>query len=107
MQYIKDNTPLHLTVHTVALEKWQTTLAAWFELNKKDEFPRNIKYVNILQYYEFKNKKWNRRIRKRTNYAIERIGVVSPKDSERHHLKLILNQVKGAQSFKIEKLMMV
>jgi len=47
----------------------------------------------------FKNKAWLKKINKRSKGAIGRIGVVSPKDSERYHLKLILNRSKGAQSF--------
>ena len=36
-----------------ALKKWKTTLTAYFELNKKDEFARKIKYVEIPKYYRF------------------------------------------------------
>ena len=33
------------------------TLTAWFNLNKKDDFAKKIKYGNIPQYYTFENKK--------------------------------------------------
>ena len=83
-----------------ALDKWKTTLTSWFELNKNDDNAKNIKYVNIPKYYIFKNKSWIERQRKLKHFAIGRLNVVSPKDSERFHLKLILNRVKGATSFK-------
>lgn len=35
----------------------------------------------------------------RKNYAVGRLNEVSPKDTERFHLKLILNRIKGATSF--------
>ena len=82
-----------------ALSNWKTTLTAWFDLNQKDDFAKKIKYVNIPQYYNFKNKCWIKRQKIRKYKAIGRLNVVSPKDSERFFLKLILNRVKGATSF--------
>ena len=46
-----------------------------------------------------KTKKWEKRLKIRKNIAIGRLNLVSPKDSERFFLKLILNRVKGATSF--------
>ena len=83
-----------------ALDKWETTLTAWFNLNKKYDFAKKIKYANIPQYYTFENKKWKKRLKIRKNIAIGRLNVVSPKNSERFFLKLILSRVKGATSFK-------
>lgn len=76
-----------------------TTLTAWFELNKNDKEARNIKYENIPKFYSFNNqeKKWHKRIK--TCKTIGRLSNVSPKDIERFHLKLILNFVSGATSF--------
>jgi len=83
-----------------ALNKYKTTLTARFDLNKKDEFTRKVKYSNILKYYDFnKDKIWVRRIRTQRYPTIGRLGVVHPKDSERYHLKLILNRIKCAASF--------
>ena len=39
----------------VALNNWKTTLTAWFDLNKIDDFAKNINYINIPQYYVFNN----------------------------------------------------
>lgn len=84
-----------------ALENSGTTLTAWFELNKIDETAKNIKYVNIPCNYVFntKTKSWLKRQRKQRFPTIGRLNIVSPKDSERFHLKLLLNHVKGATSF--------
>ena len=46
-----------------------------------------------------KTKKQEKRLKIRKNIAIGRLNVVSPKDSERFFLKLILNRVKDATSF--------
>ena len=67
--------------------------------NRKDNHAKNIKYVNIPKYYNFENKCWIKRKRNQEHYTIDRINIVSPKDIERFHLKLILNHVKGATSF--------
>ncbi|XP_058807160.1 uncharacterized protein LOC131673286 [Phymastichus coffea] len=83
-----------------ALSKFETTLTAWFELNKNNDFARKIKYVNIAKYFNFRDKKWVKRVRKQRYPTIGRIGIVHPKDIERYHLKLILNRSKGATSFK-------
>lgn len=76
-----------------ALNKWQTTLTAWLELNSKDEFARTLKYHQIPKYYIY-DKIWVRRKRNRNCSAFGRLTTVSPKDSERFHLKLILNHIK-------------
>ena len=84
-----------------ALDNWKTTLTAWFDLNKNDEFANNIKYVNIPDYYTFNETNiWVKLERKQKHYAIGRLNIVSPKDSERFSLKLILGRIKGANSFK-------
>ena len=111
----RSHTVIHLAVHTEnqqklifienkeqdALNKWETTLTAWLKLNKFDEFARKIKYVNIPKYYVYnwEIKLWVKRQRCLNHDAIGRMNTVSPKDSERFHLKLILNRIKGATSF--------
>lgn len=86
---------------TVALQNSETHLTAWFNLNKNDEYAKKIKYVNIPNHYVFnyKTKSWVKRQRKQKYCTIGRIYAISPKDSERFHLKLILNHIKGAESF--------
>ena len=83
-----------------ALRNRETTLTAWFKLNKIDKLAKNIKYVEIPRYYGFTNSKlWKRRERNPQFDAIGRLNIVSPKDIERFFLKLLLNRVKGATSF--------
>ena len=90
-----------------------TTLTAWFKLNKICPFANKIKYRNIPKYFTFtKSKKWVKRskfnnltenediVTKFETRSIGRMNSVSPKDTERFHLKLILNCKKGAKSFK-------
>lgn len=79
-----------------ALQKWQTTLTSWFDLNVSNEFAKSLKYVQIPQYLNYSNKKWVRKGKTRNFGVIGRLAGVSPKDSERFHLKVILNHVKGA-----------
>ena len=83
-----------------SLNNSETTLTAWFKLNEVDDFATKIKYANIPKYFRFKDKKWIKRSRNKKHETIGRLNVVSPKDSERFFLKLILNRVKGATSFK-------
>ena len=98
----RSHTVIHLAVHTEnqqkivfeenneinALNNWKTTLTAWFDLNKKDTFANNIKYVNIPHYYTFNTKKnFVKREREQKHYVIGRLNIVSPKDSERFSLK--------------------
>lgn len=85
-----------------AIKNDKTALTAWFDLNKTDPFAKQIKYINIPQYYIFKTgtKTWERRIQNQTYKTIGRLYNVSPKDGERFFLKLILNHKKGCISFK-------
>ena len=82
-----------------SLKNWETSLTAWFDLNKNDEFARKIHYVNIPQYYILQGKKWIRRKNVKQNEAIGRLITVSPKDEERFYLKLLLRKITGATSF--------
>ena len=84
--------------NAVNYKNHDTTLTAWFDLNKKDINAKKVLYCNIPQYYFFDDsKKW---IKRKNHFnAVGRIINVSLKDSERFHLKLLLNRVKEAISF--------
>lgn len=71
-------------------------------MNKVDKTARLIKYGNIPLTYKFdvKEKRWIKRERQLKHKTLGRIYNVSPKDRERFHLKLLLNRVTGATSFK-------
>ena len=93
----RSHTVIHLAVHTEnqqkivfeenkelqALRNRETTLTAWFKLNKIDKFAKNIKYVEIPRYYRFTNSKLGKRRERNQQFdAIGRLNIVSPKDNE-------------------------
>ena len=77
----------------------KTMLLGWFDLNKEDSFARSIKYANLPESYSWNisSKKWIPR--KKAAKVVGRIINVSPKDSERFFLKLILNRIPGATCY--------
>lgn len=76
----------------------ETTLTAWFELNKKDGNARQLLYSEIPEYYRFDGKKWRLRMQKKKK-KIGRMYGVSPNDTDRFYLRMLLLHVKGAKSF--------
>ncbi|XP_046434513.1 uncharacterized protein LOC124186674 [Neodiprion fabricii] len=80
-------------------KKWRTHLITWFELNSIDEMARNTTYANTPDYYSFQEptKTWKKR--KYACQVVSRMTNVSPRDSERFHLKLILGHATNARSF--------
>ena len=76
-----------------------TTLTAWFKLNQLHPEARQYLYREIPEHFVFneKQRKWTPR--KRGSNIIGRVYSVSPRDTERFCLRLILNHVKGATSF--------
>lgn len=77
-----------------------TTLMAYFKLNQINPEARNILYRDIPKFYSFnkKDKKWVPRIRPKPN-AVGRIYSVHARDIERFALRILLNHVRGAESF--------
>ncbi|GBN37099.1 hypothetical protein AVEN_208321-1 [Araneus ventricosus] len=78
----------------------QTTLTAWFELNKNDQDSHNYLYTDIPHYYTFNKSamKWQKRQRG-GEQVIGRMPVVNIQDSERYYLRLLLLRKLGAVSF--------
>jgi len=83
-----------------ALEPRDTKLMAWFRLNQTDQSSRDYTYCEIPKFYTWQDngKVWRRRLRGQDK-VIARLNVVSPKNVELFHLRLLLLHVKGAQSF--------
>ncbi|GJU84818.1 hypothetical protein Tco_1292364 [Tanacetum coccineum] len=81
-----------------------TIFTDWFELNKRDPAARGYTYVEIPQHYVWhaQHKIWRPMKQKK---CIVRIVYSSPASGERYYLRMLLNVVRGAQSF--EKLMTV
>ncbi|GBN99112.1 hypothetical protein AVEN_228780-1 [Araneus ventricosus] len=78
----------------------QTTLTAWFELNKNDQDSHNYLYRDVPHYYTFNKSamKWQKRQRG-GEQVIGRMPVVNIQDSERYYLRLLLLRKLGAVSF--------
>lgn len=77
-----------------------TKLLAYFQLNNEDRYARQIKYVDIPTHYTWNNaeKRWQRRVLG-GDKILTRMYVVSPRDVELFHLRLLLLHVVGAKSF--------
>ena len=82
----------------------ETTLTAYFKLNESDSDARGILYPDIPMYYTWQSsgKQWKRRVRK-GGKIVSRMYHVSPRDTERFHLRLLLLHVPGATSFQFLK----
>ncbi|GBM54780.1 hypothetical protein AVEN_202284-1 [Araneus ventricosus] len=74
----------------------QTTLTAWFELNKNDQDSHNYLYTDIPHYYTFNKSamKWEKRQRE-GEQVIKRMPLVNVQDSERYYLHLLLLRKLG------------
>ncbi|XP_071727902.1 uncharacterized protein [Rutidosis leptorrhynchoides] len=70
----------------------------WFELNKRDENARQFTYSKISIHYVWNQdaKEWIPRKQRR---CIGRIVYSNPASGERYYLRMLLNIVKGPQSF--------
>lgn len=75
-----------------------STLMAWFLLNREDSDARNYYYWEIPQHYVFNNSFWTKR-RKGGNKVLGRLFTVSFREPEQYYLRLLLLHVKGAVSF--------
>lgn len=77
-----------------------THLTAWFKLNESDLNARQYLYCEIPIHYVFDRRlcKWKTR-QKGEQKVIVRMYAVSPKDQERFYLRLLLQHIRGAQSF--------
>ncbi|KAG2191246.1 hypothetical protein INT47_012402 [Mucor saturninus] len=77
-----------------------TTLTAWFNINRTDLDANQYFYHEFPEYYTWLKSEtvWRKRQRG-FNQIIGRIYSVSPKESEKYFLRLLLNYVRGAKSF--------
>ncbi|KAG2197507.1 hypothetical protein INT47_007116 [Mucor saturninus] len=83
-----------------AMEK-QTTLTAYFKLNRDDIDARSILYNDIPAHYvqDAKTHLWKKRRNQQKYPPIGRMYFISATDIERYCLRLLLLHVKGATSF--------
>lgn len=79
-----------------------TTLEAWFKANAEYEEARELLYIQFPSsfYWNHRNKIWIPRRRKLTNPPLTwRMEEVLPSEIQRYSLLMILQHVRGAQSF--------
>ena len=78
-----------------------TTLTAWFLLNQSDRNARQYLYTEISEHYVWNGtlKRWSKRARSGT-MAVARVYAVSPRNTELYALRLLLNGVRGAVSWR-------
>lgn len=87
-----------------------TTLTAFFNLCKEDDFAKTIMYGEVSKYYTYDKqaKKFKKRVQgkivnaehniKKSN-NLSRIYTVNPKNRECYYLRLLLNKVQGPTCF--------
>ena len=87
------------TLENVIQRNHDSTLMAWFKLNRECPEGRHLNYTEIPRYYTWNkpNRKWKRRAR--PSPIISRLYFVHPRDAERFSLRLLLLHVTGAQSY--------
>lgn len=74
-------------------------LMAYFTLNQYDQDAHQYKYCEIPEHYiwDNRNSMWRRRVQKPKMFGC--LIEVSPRDTEKFYLRMILNHKKGATSF--------
>ncbi|XP_063912265.1 uncharacterized protein LOC135129114 [Zophobas morio] len=86
----------------------KTTLLAFFDLCKTDNFAKTLLYVELPSYYVWKSTKFERRKRGnnvdgwpgvKKDQALGRVYTVHPNNAECYYLRLLLHQVRGPTSF--------
>ncbi|XP_063903766.1 uncharacterized protein LOC135123203 [Zophobas morio] len=86
----------------------KTTLLAFFDLCKTDNFAKTLLYVEVPSYYVWKSTKFERRKRGnnvdswpgvKKDQALGRVYTVHPNNAECYYFPLLLHQVRGPTSF--------
>lgn len=86
----------------------RTTLTAFFDLCRTDNFARTLLYNEVPSYYTWSNNQWSRRKRGqdveghpgiKKDSAIGRVYTVHPCQTECFYLRLLLHNVRGPGSF--------
>jgi hypothetical protein len=77
-----------------------TTLTGWFKLNEQDPGARNFLYADIPEHYWWNKSTKQWRQRRLRSIAVGRTYAVSPRNVELYSLRLLLNMVRGAISWR-------
>ncbi|XP_071712508.1 uncharacterized protein [Rutidosis leptorrhynchoides] len=93
---LHDSQNLPALLHRESIK--ETMFTDWLELNKRDPAARSLTYAKIPKYYVWNQdaKTWTRR-KQRT--CIGCIVYSHPASGERYYLRLLLNKVKGPQTY--------
>ncbi|CAG8596468.1 12965_t:CDS:1, partial [Cetraspora pellucida] len=77
----------------------KTMLTEYFKMNQEDPNAHNYLYHEFSQYYVWNKttKRWKKRHQRK---MIGRIYTVNLSEGERYYLRILLNNIKGATSFK-------
>jgi hypothetical protein len=78
----------------------ETTLTAWFKLNLEDVHARQFLYMDIPEHYRYEKSTATWLRRKNRSVSIGRTYSVSPRNTELFALRLLLNVVRGAVSWR-------
>nr|XP_027096038.1 uncharacterized protein LOC113715934 [Coffea arabica] len=75
-----------------------TMLTKWFEINQSHIPARNLTFVEFPSKWTWKYNKrqWESRLQGK---CIERLPYAHPHSGERYYLRMLLNKIRGAQSF--------
>ena len=86
-----------------------TRLTEFFKLCERDTFARTLKYPEVVQYYRFVGKKWQRRKQGRedqsgNDFVTDTIGRIptvafTPNQAETYYLRMLLLAVPGPTSY--------
>lgn len=85
-----------------------TTLTAFFELCRKDDFAKTLLYIEVPAYYTWANNKFSRRKKGecvegfpniKKDSALGRMYCIHPSQCECFHLRILLHHVRGPTSF--------
>lgn len=86
----------------------KTTLMAFFDLCKEDEFAKTLLYRQVPSYYVFANQAFRRRKQGqpvddwggvKKDHTLGRMYTIHPNNEECFYLRLLLNVVRGPNSF--------
>lgn len=86
----------------------QTTLLAFFELCKTDNFAKTLLYSEVPSYFVWKNNTFQRRKRGtdvdgwptvKKDDALGRVYTIHPNNTECYYLRMLLHEIRGPASF--------
>lgn len=77
----------------------ETTLTAWMKINISNPEARTTLYPDFPEHYVWHNSNPKRWTKRKNGNTIGRIYSVSPKQTEKYHLRMLLYHVPGATSF--------